>query len=179
VYYGTEQGLRGAGDALEAVREALWGKPDAFDLGHLLAVACRSLTAVRGSEPALQYGRQYFRPVSGDGVHFGVSGYPAGVLAFSRILSDREVLVIANTSTDQNWTGEAIVDQNLVPAGAVVEVLFGNVAGAAPTAPAVVDKARGTVEIQEIGGGTTTGPARALRVTLRPMEALILAARRA
>ena len=32
-YYGTEQGLSGAGDAPEAVREALWGKPGAFEQG--------------------------------------------------------------------------------------------------------------------------------------------------
>ena len=34
LYYGTEQGLSGSGNQLEAVREALWGKPSAFDENH-------------------------------------------------------------------------------------------------------------------------------------------------
>jgi glycosidase len=195
LYYGTEQGLRGAGTSPESVREALWGKagdrpvtkpgskpgsksgskPGSFDLAHPVAAAVRSLTDIRASEPALRYGRQYFRPVSGDGVHFGVSGFPAGVLAFSRVLSDREVLVVANTNTEEPWTGEVIVDQTLVPADAEIDVLFGNVAGAPPATPKVVDKDAGTVQIQETAGGTTTGPARAVHVTLRPMEVLLLA----
>ena len=132
LYYGTEQGLRGTGPSLEAVREALWGKPGAFDLAHPVAAACRSLTDLRATEPALRCGRQYFRPISGDGVHFGVSGFPAGVIAFSRILSDREVVVVANTSTGEPWTGEVLVDRTLVHTDDAVQVLFANVHGAAP-----------------------------------------------
>jgi glycosidase len=49
IHYGTEQGLHGAGDAPEAVREALWGKADAFDLS---ASAIRVLLALRAAEPA-------------------------------------------------------------------------------------------------------------------------------
>ena len=48
------------------------------------------------------YGRQYFRPLSGVGVHFGISPCSGGVLAFSRVLNDQEVLVVANT-TQQRW----------------------------------------------------------------------------
>src|SRR5512144_1636398 len=48
--------------------------------------------------PALRYGRQYFRPVSGDGVNFGISPFPGGIVSFSRILNNREVLVTANTN---------------------------------------------------------------------------------
>ena len=85
LYYGTEQGLHGAGDSPEAVREALWGKPNAFDREHPFYPGDAS--AVRRcapSQPALRYGRQYFRPISGDGVHFGLSTFPqwgAGLLA--------------------------------------------------------------------------------------------------
>ncbi len=175
VYYGTEQGLRGHGEPLEAVREALWGKPGAFDLGHPVAAACRRLTAVRRAEPALRYGRQYFRPVSGDGARFAIAGAPGGVLAVSRILSDREVVVVANTSTVQDWTGEVIVDRDLNPVGARYDVLFDNKPPPPPGPGPVGEKPAGSVEIHEVDGAVTTGPAHTLPLTLRPMEARILA----
>ena len=115
LYYGTEQGLHGAGGAPEAVREALWGKPDAFDREHPFYRAIRELSALRASQPALRYGRQYFRPISGDGVHFGLSTFTDGVLAFSRILNDQEVVVVANTDSPPRWRGEVIVDYAAQP----------------------------------------------------------------
>src|SRR6266508_1455240 len=99
LYYGTEQGLHGSGGADAAVREALWGKANAFDRAHPFYTAIERLAGIRRSQPALRYGRQYFRPISGDGVHFGISTSGPGVLAFSRILNDQEVLVVANTNT--------------------------------------------------------------------------------
>jgi glycosidase len=174
LYYGTEQGLAGHGEPLEAVREALWGKPGAFNLAHPVATACRQLTAAREAEPALRYGRQYFRPISGDGVHFGISQYPGGVLAFSRILNDREVVILANTSTSQAWTGEVIIDRDLNPANTSYQVLFSNNSAPAPAPSPVGDKPAGSVEIHEVDGAVTAGPARALPLTVRPMEAQIL-----
>jgi len=53
------------------------------------------IAAVRRENPSLRYGRFYFRPVSGDGQHFGVSTFPNGVLAFSRILMDQEIVIVA------------------------------------------------------------------------------------
>jgi glycosidase len=183
LYYGTEQGLHGSGDQDLAVREALWGKPDAFDRGQAPYRAIAGLAAVRQSQPALRYGRQYFRPLSGDGVHFGISRFPAGVLAFSRILNNQELVVVANTQTQAGWTGEVIVDLALNPAGSTYQVLFTNKAfspgddqgGIAPQP--VAEKRQGEVEIYEIGGAVTRGPARALRVTLQPMEIQILGKR--
>jgi glycosidase len=34
IYYRTEQGLSGAGQSEQSVREALWGNPQSFDLQH-------------------------------------------------------------------------------------------------------------------------------------------------
>jgi glycosidase len=87
LYYGTEQGLSGNGSADQAVREALWGRPGAFDETDPFYVALRSIARVRAQNPALRYGRQYFRPVSGDGKSFAPSNFTPGVLAFSRILN--------------------------------------------------------------------------------------------
>ncbi len=174
LYYGTEQGLHGSGSE-EAVREALWGKPNAFDRSHPFYATIERLARVRASEPALRYGRQYFRPVSGDGIHFGISTSGPGVLAFSRILSDREVVVVANTNTQAGWTGEVIVDLALNPAGSC-SIAFTNKTASpgAPPAP-VLEKPAGAVEIREVSGAVTRGPARTIAVTLRPMEIQILA----
>ncbi len=99
VYYGTEQGLSGRGPTREAVREDLWAQPSPFDPTHSLYLCIQRLSKLRGREPALRYGRQYLREVSGDGANFGYSPYPGGVLAYSRILDDREIVVVANAST--------------------------------------------------------------------------------
>jgi glycosidase len=171
LYYGTEQGLSGAGDGDGAVREALWGKAGAFDAGHPLYQAIRDLAKVRAAQPALRYGRQYFRPISGDGRAFGVSPFRPGVLAFSRILNDREVVVVANTHPSAPWAGQVIVDATLNPVGARFVVL--NDPAASPPGPAVEVPTGAT--IREPDGSESRGPARALPVTLGPMAVQILA----
>jgi glycosidase len=175
LYYGTEQGLHGAGDSPEAVREALWGKPDAFDRKHPFYRAICELSVLRASQPALRYGRQYFRPVSGDGIHFGPSTFANGVLAFSRILNDQEVVVVANTDSAAGWRGEVIVDYALNPGGTPFELLYSNRSDARNHAPSqVVGKAEGSAEIHETDGAVTRGPARALPVALGPSEVQML-----
>jgi len=59
VYYGTEQGLHGAGSD-PAVREALWGGPG-FNEGAPFYHEIQKIAAVRGSHAPLRYGRFYFR----------------------------------------------------------------------------------------------------------------------
>jgi len=173
LYYGTEQALTGSGRTLEAVREALWGKPNAFDREHGFYRAIQQIAAVRAANPALRYGRQYFRPISGDGFHFGTSTFPAGVLAFSRMLSDQEIVVIANTNPSYEWHGEVIVDYGRNLPGATFRVLYSN--KAAPTAPEpMVEKEYDQVEVREVNGAITRGPSRVLRVHLQPMEVQML-----
>lgn len=176
LYYGTEQGLHGAGNQDTAVREALWGKPNAFDPQQLLYRTVQRLAGVRRDEPALRYGRQYFRPLSGDGFHFGVSNFSGGVLAFSRILNDRELVVVANSNTESGFTGEVIVDFSLNPVDSTYEVIFtNNTASNGCVAPdPVVEKRLDRIEIREVSGAVTRGPARTLRVTLQKMELQIL-----
>jgi len=153
------------------VREALWGKRDAFDLSHPFAAALRALSELRRRTPALRYGRFYFRPVSGDGAHFGVSPFAPGVLAFSRILNDREIVVVANTSAEDAFVGEVIVDATLHAAGSSLAVLWANRAGSAVPGPVRVT---GPIAVQEVDGSLGTGPAAVVPVALRPMEVQIL-----
>ncbi|MCG2624142.1 alpha-amylase family glycosyl hydrolase [Arthrobacter sp. I2-34] len=158
LYYGTEQGLNGAGGVLEAVREALWGRPGAFDPGHAFYQSIRRLALVRRAQPALRYGRQYFRPVSGNGRDFGISEFAGGIVSFSRILNDTEIVVAANTNTSEAWTGHVLVDSTLNPAGSTFADLFTN--KPAPGAPAQV----------AVSGGLASVPLR-----LQPMEIRLLA----
>ena len=175
VYYGTEQGLHGIGDSDAAVREALWGRPGGFDVNHTFFRLLKELARVRATQPAMRYGRQYFRQISGNGRDFAISPFTPGVIAFSRILNAHEVLVVANTAADpgQTFSGEVIVDAALHTEGSTFRLVISNQSGATP--PDAVRTAKGgTVTIREISGGTTAGPARVLPVTVRPMEVHIM-----
>ena len=124
IYYGTEQGLDGKGDRREFVREALWSKPAAFARTHPLYIHIRDLSQLINEQPALRYGRQYFRPCSGNGADFGYSPFPGGIISFSRILNDKELLVVANTNINQQETIHVVIDTNLNPEGKVMSILF-------------------------------------------------------
>jgi glycosidase len=173
LYYGTEQGLSGGGSSSEWVREALWGKPDAFSQASVYFQAIQRLSLVRNTQPALRYGRPYPRPISGDGVHFGISTLAPGILSHSRILSDQEVLIVANTSTQNSWAGAVLVDETLNPAGKQFRVLYSNQERFEAPGP-VVERPAGSVEITEIDGGVSQGPVHIISVNVRPMEIQIL-----
>jgi glycosidase len=178
LYYGTEQGLQGTVDAngqsdfsgLESVREALWGKtPEAFDQRHPLYVQMRAIAQLRNSEPALRYGRLYFREISGNGSDFGQSTGAGGILAYSRILFDREVVVVANTSTTQGFKGQVLMDIDLNRPPATFSIAYSNLGKQATRTGAIIRGAR------FYDAGTQTGVAdiAALEVDLSPMEAQI------
>jgi len=175
LYYGTEQQLHGAGSD-ELVREALWGKVPAFDRTNPFFVALRAVAQARASQPALRYGRQYFRPISGDGRTFGISTMAPGVVSFSRILNDEEVVVAVNVA-DSPVEAFVIVDSTLNPAGSVFQIVYTNEASAAPPDAVATLGAGGTLTIHEVDGSTTDGPVSALRVRLGRRGAQILARR--
>ena len=131
----------------------------------------QEVVAVRNAQPALCYGRFYFRPISGDSVNFGISPYPGGILAWSRILNDQEVLIVANTNTTQSQSVDVILETTLSAPGDNLRVLYSN--KSAPTAPAPV-RTLTQVTVAEVDGTTGTGPLNTVRVTLQPMEAQLL-----
>jgi hypothetical protein len=71
------------------------------------------LSRLREEQPALRFGRLYFRQVSGNGRDFGYSSGAGGLVAFSRVVSDIEVLVIANTGSRQRFDGHVLQDPDL------------------------------------------------------------------
>ena len=169
IYYGTEQGLHGVGSDA-AVREALWGGPG-FDETAPFYAAISKICAVRSSEPALRYGRFYFRQLSGNGTDFGFSTFSPGVIAFSRILNDREVLTVANAVKSGGQSLDVIVDSTLSPAGKALQTLYTNKGHS--TAPAPVSEVQ-NASVAEVDGSTSRGRVHATHVTLQPGEVQII-----
>ena len=171
VYYGTEQGLQGTVDKNDlhpeqSVREALWGKPNAFDKQHLLYTQIEALGRLREAQPALRFGRLYFRPVSGNGWDFGYSSGAGGLVAFSRILSDVEVLVVANTNTQTSFDGLVLQDPDLNRQPRRMLVTYSNLGLADSATVRVIYDACLFSGTQPTGKGDIS----ALPVGLAPME---------
>ncbi|MCB0002161.1 MAG: alpha-amylase, partial [Anaerolineae bacterium] len=104
-----------------------------------------------------------------------MSAFTPGVLAFSRILDDAEIVVVANTDPQAGWQGQVLVDLALNPPMTTYRVLFSNRRSAADVQVGPVQhKAADMVEIHHADGGVSAGPARALPVTLWPSEVVIL-----
>jgi glycosidase len=132
IYYGTEQGFDGGGNNDRYVRECMfggkWGAFDTtdvhfFDDKHQIYQDIKSIADIRVQEPALRYGRQYFREISKDGDGFGHPANGKCTLAFSRILDTEEVLVAINLDASQRQDC-ITVDRNLTSPGCKVEDLL-------------------------------------------------------
>ena len=135
IYYGTEQGFDGGGDADYYVRECMfggnWGAFDTtgvhfFDEQNQIYQGIKSIAAIRAQEPALRYGRQYFREISADGTNFGYPG-GSGTLSYSRILDTNEVLVVINLAAFPR-NDCVTVDSNLTPVDSRMIDLLGGFA---------------------------------------------------
>jgi hypothetical protein len=126
---------------------------------------------VRDNQPVLRYGRQYFRPLSGDSVTFGISQTAPGILAYSRLLSNIEVVIVANM-TGQSGTFSIIVDDILNTPGDQYQVLYSN--KPTFTGPGAVQESGPDTTVYNVDGSVTHGAVRYFTVTLQPMEAQIL-----
>jgi glycosidase len=171
IYYGTEQGLQGTVDKNDlhpeqSVREALWGKPNAFDNQSFFYTQIKTLSLLRQEQPALRFGRLYFRQVSANGRDFGYSSGTGGLVAFSRVLSNVEVLVVANTSTRTPFDGLVLQDPDLNLRPRRMLVAYSNLGKAGSATVRAIFDARFFSGDQLTG----TGDASALPVGLAPME---------
>jgi glycosidase len=124
IYYGCEQGLSGSGDRREFVRQAMWGNQDAFSTNSEFYTYIQQLSGLYNAQPAIRYGRQYFRETSKNGTDFGYSNETGDVVAFSRILNTKEIVVIANTNAEQESNVEVVVDNHLHADGQPWKILF-------------------------------------------------------
>lgn len=132
IYYGTEQGFDGGGDDDEYVRECMfggaWGAFDTtgvqfFDEEHRIYQGIKAIARTRFQEPALRYGRLYFREISADSTTFDYPTTGHCTFAYSRILDTDEVLVALNLDASPRKDCIA-VDQNLTTPGSVMTDLL-------------------------------------------------------
>jgi glycosidase len=134
IYYGTEQGFDGGGDNDKYVRECMfggkWGAFDSigahfFNEQNPIYQEIRDVAIIRSWEPALRYGRQYFRKISEDGSNFIHPDNGRCTLAYSRILDTDEILVTLNLDSWERCDS-ITVDSNLTPVGStMVDLLNG------------------------------------------------------
>lgn len=161
IYYGTEQGFSGQGMGDRFIREAMF---DLNDQQHnRLNQNCRiyrqvgEIAGVFRAQPALRFGRMYFREVSGNGRDFGLpQGHPC-TLAFSRLLADDEVLVAYNTSTTERRRDFVVVDSGLHKGSDEMRFLYGG---------------HGTVNVET--HPDPNNPSRFVQLELDPMQFVIL-----
>jgi glycosidase len=179
IYYGTEQGLDGTKNSdgspdlgkMESVREALWGKKPKFDNNNVYYKQIQSLARLRKEEAALRYGRLYFRQVSGNGTDFGHSNGSGGILSFSRILSDREVVFIANTGFNKPFKGHVLVDYDLNRETRKMKIAYSNMNKSGSVQS---EKIPGAVFYDDGGNISGKGEAASIAVELGPMEVQVL-----
>jgi glycosidase len=174
IYYGTEQGLTGTVDkegnpdlgSEQSVREALWGKPNAFDNQNFFYTHLKSLGKLREEQPALRFGRLYFRQISGNSRDFGHSSGRGGVVAFSRVLVDVEVLIVANTNTSERFAGLVLQDLDLNRNPRQMEIAYSNLGTARSQMTRQLFDARFFSGDQQSG----TADVAVLSINLVPME---------
>lgn len=133
IYYGTEQGFDG-GDPNNNyyLRENMFGGKwgafgtsgmQFFNEDHPLYVGIALIARLRGAEPALRYGRFYFREVSEYGNEYQLPVLGRGMIAYSRILDSTEILVALNLKGEQ-YMNHIAVDKTLTPPGTLLADLI-------------------------------------------------------
>ncbi len=130
IYYGTEQQFDGSGDNDRFIREAMFGGEfgafesrgrHCFDETRPSYLELQKILTLRRSNLVIRRGRQFLRQISGDGQNFGVPVMVGdtirSVVAWSRIFSDREVLLAVNTDVAAARTAWVTIDNGLHAAG--------------------------------------------------------------
>ncbi|MCI9870569.1 alpha-amylase family glycosyl hydrolase [Arthrobacter humicola] len=127
IYYGSEQRFDGSGGNDRYIREAMFGggfgpfrsqNRHAFDETAEAYIGLAAVLAVRKQEIALRRGRQYLRQISDDGVNFWFPrrigpGRMTSIVAWSRIISDREIVCAINTDCEATRSGWVTIDSGL------------------------------------------------------------------
>ena len=127
VYYGTEQGFDGSGDHDKYIRESMFGgdfgafrtqNRSFFDKNNHIYQEMKKLAQLRKKYINLRIGRQYLREISNDkDVNFHLptanGGRCSEIIAWSRILSQEELLLAINCELESEQSSKVIVDNEL------------------------------------------------------------------
>ena len=140
IYYGTEQSFdgHGTGDGADRyIRESMFGGEFGsfasrgrhfFDENNRVYVELQKILKMRNADRIYTRGRQYLRPISGDGISFGlpvmVGGQILSVIAWSRLLDDQEAVLAINTDMDHPRSAWVTVDAWLHSPDDTVECIY-------------------------------------------------------
>lgn len=137
IYYGSEQAFDGQGGNDRYIREAMFGgefgpfrsrRRHCFAESHEVYRELAKILALRRQVLPLRRGRQYLRPISGNGTDFGlpemVGGQLHSVVPWSRLFGDREVVAAINTDPQAPRTVWVTVDNELHRAGDRLTCLY-------------------------------------------------------
>jgi glycosidase len=140
IYYGTEQCFDGEGEGDGAdryLREAMFGGKFGafrsqgvhfFNEDNLVYQELAKILEIRREKKILRRGRQYLRPISGDGQNFGlpevIGNQIRSVVPWSRILSDKEILLAINTDYDHPQTAWVTIDNELYNEGDLLNCIY-------------------------------------------------------
>jgi len=129
IYYGTEQGLMGAGTSDSAVRESMFSidstEKNLLNTQNGIYQEIAKLARLRSDSAVLKFGRMYMRSSSKDGKYFNLPSTPGSMLAFSRILYDDEMIVVYNSSTTDGGECYVEVDKELNRTGDSFKFCYG------------------------------------------------------
>ncbi len=88
-----------------------------FDEDSRVYRELQKILRLREADRIYTRGRQYLRPISGDGFNFGLpemlGGQILSVVPWSRLLDDKEVLLAINTDTDMPRQAWVTIDASL------------------------------------------------------------------
>src|SRR5205085_12363126 len=140
IYYGTEQSFdgHGSGDGADRyIRESMLGGAFGsfgsrgrhfFDEKSSVYLELQKILHLRNVDRIYTRGRQYLRPISGDGTHFGlpvmVGDQILSVIAWSRLLDDQEAVFAINTDMDNARSALVTVDASLNEIDDTLECIY-------------------------------------------------------
>lgn len=156
IYYGTEQGFDGAGDNDSYIREAMFNLEDkstnALDTSSPIYKRIAEIAELRKENIVLRFGRMYISKVAHGGRSFHFPDSKECLLAWSRVLYDRELVIAYNISSSE--TKDEFVTVGKKKSGAF-RFIYGD---------------SGVTNVQT----SDEGNVHFIRLTLKPMQFVIL-----
>ncbi len=159
IYYGTEQGFDGSGENDSCVREAMFNIEDettnALNSSGNIYKGISKIADIRKQSEVLKFGHMHMRKTSSDGKRFHLPECEKCLLAFSRILFDKEIVVAFNSSTTEEKTEFVSVKQQSRLEGRSFKFIYGDT---------------GKTEVHE----TDARDRQFIKLNLKPMQFVIL-----
>lgn len=158
LYYGIEPGFEGNNNRdQKAMFNPVDGPVNMVNQHSYPFSEVAAIAALRKKEAALRFGAMYFRQTSAERRDFHFSDSPQGVLAFSRLFFNEEVLVVYNTAVADAKEEYVLVDPVINKDKQQMRYIYGRHCG---------------VDIELVQGGDSSS--RCIKLYLEPKQLVIL-----